>query len=149
MSINTELQDAIRRNLPAEIGATLRGELESLATTREENARLKAQLKELNTKADELRAELQRSGAVQARDLAVSVREEEIAKREHAQEVFEAKLKAAEAEKRAQGLYELVALVFKNQQARETVFSNDSVVLPAGTYLSTAPKSSTTLKEID
>lgn len=118
-----EIQDIIAKNLPAQVGDTLKLRLLQADT-------LEARVKELErdyTVQAQMIKDLRRENDQLHKDLSthtdISLREETVSKRERAMDVFEAKLKAEEAEKRATELHGIVQTVFKSPVYRRNYYS--------------------------
>ena len=131
MALEHDLQDAIKKNLSAEVGEVLRKRLEQaekdardLVTTKADLADAKARLRQEET-LDSQRAEIKGEEAkLAAKEAAIIEREREI---RHKEEM--AALRLTIADQRANDLKEITRTVFRSPTFQRTVNVNESVPL--------------------
>ena len=134
MDITKELEEVIKKNLPEATASTLKKYLEE---AEENKKKLTANtvlvdnstkvIGALNVEITELRGRVKTEGELVARERAVSDKENKL-------EVTLANLKTIEAEKRADAVYNLAGIVFKNPSFTRTISRNGgkSKTIPGG-----------------
>jgi hypothetical protein len=123
--LSDEVKLSIEKNLPGEVGSVLKQRLLQADTDATEVMALRGEIKLLKDDLNKLSVLKKTLDSLEARDAA-------IAKREQAMEVFEAKLKQAESDKRADAVTKIVELVFHSPVYFRSV--NGSVPFPSGQY---------------
>lgn len=121
-----EIEEIIKKNLPAQVGEVLKTRLEQ--AERDANT-VKSQSEQIVSKtATILGLEKTISDYKQFdnRNSALEAREKAVAEKERNQKVFEAELKLAEAEKRTADATNFVGMVFKSPIYRKTTFENEN-----------------------
>lgn len=121
-----EIEEIIKKNLPAQVGETLRKTLEQgekykveLDATVHSFECERKKVVALESRIDEYKKSDERNSKLEARETAVS-------EKERNQKVFEAELKLAEAEKRTTDATNFVGMVFKSPIYRKTTFENEN-----------------------
>lgn len=145
-----EIKDIIAKHLPAQVGDALKLRLLQADTLEADNARLtkekKQLLEDVNRLSDQvinLDHKLKAHSDLAMREAAVLLRENKI-------DVYEANLKAAEAEKRATELHGLVQTVFKSPVYRTSYINSiDSDYDAQGRYISRTGRPSEKTETID
>lgn len=124
--MEAEIKEVIEKHLTKQVGEKLQERLALVDKLEKELADLKRS-KEWTDKVNaDLRHELYSHKQLDERTANVDVREKAVAKRESVQDVFEARLKQEEAEKRANQAVDLVRLVFKSPVYRTEVHGGRS-----------------------
>ena len=145
MDITKELEEIIKKNLPEATASTLKKYLEE---AEENKKKLTANtvlvdnstkaIVALNVEIAGLRDRVKTEGELVARERAVSDKENKL-------EVILANLRAVEAEKRADAIYNLAGIVFKNPSFTRSVSrsgggNKTTASYPGGTVLVTTTK---------
>ncbi len=147
MALETDIQDAIKKNLSAEVGEALRKRL----TQADKDAQ---RVVELEAAYERWRADEKKHGDLTSREVAVTARESRVNDRErelkHLDEIRDLKVKCADD--RLGDLRQITAQVFSSPVFRRTVESSGQVpvYIPPGSqgnsqgYHATMPETKTT-----
>lgn len=112
--LNKDLYEAIDKNLAAQVGTVLKERLEKAEKDADRIIQLEAQEDCRILEIHKLENNLREAQSFNNTALTLKAREEAIGKRENEQEVFEAKLKLAEVEKRISEISNFTGMVFKS-----------------------------------
>lgn len=127
-----EILDIISKNLPEQVGSVLKKRLEEAEVDKKRIEQLENSVKYNTDKVLTLEKQLTEYKVLEVRQKVLDSREQEISKRENNQRVWEAELKALEADKRANELAGFVGMVFKSPIFRKSVSGYQYV--PNGQY---------------
>jgi len=130
MSIEQQLKEVIEKNLPQQVGETLKRRLEQLEKDSEELQKAKTKLETLDQKCEKLKLEItelsEQNASLKKREDNISQREASVAQKEVELPVTIAEIRAVEAEKRADMSERIVMKVFSSPVFRRTVDENDN-----------------------
>ena len=119
-----ELRKVIEANLPSEVGKTLQNRLAEAEKLEVENGKLKKENSDLDDQNQALKSENAalkgKSDSVWAQGALNVTKDSELTTRENKLERTLAELRAAESEKRAEGLKEVLGIVFKSPVYRRS-----------------------------
>jgi hypothetical protein len=130
--MTSEIQAIIEKNLPAEVGNTLKIVLERGEKDAQRVEVLGVDLKNAKEQISDITAKLNKYISLDKYQDELDKREKAISEKERNQKVIEAELKAVEAEKRAGELAGFVGMVFKSPIFRKSIFGSQPV--PSGQY---------------
>ncbi len=144
-----QIQEVVRKNLPAEVGDQLKKHLAEAEST---SRRLQAVEAELQEKRK----------ALEQRDLAITElqiklkaagdldrREKEVGKRENRLDVDAAQARAAAAESKTQAIFDLSSLVFRSPRIMRQISENVPLMGAGQTYPTTGAGSKTETKVVE
>lgn len=142
-----EIQEAIARNLPKQVGDVLALRLERLASLEEENVNLKKFVEQRTAEINEVEKEKNRLRDCLNKHKALDNREKEVEDRERNLKIHELEVRLQSA-KDIQAAYDkFLTSLTKNQIVRETISkslnsgvdytNNGNVRYPTGEYIST------------
>lgn len=136
-TILADLQESIKKNLPAQVGDQLRKRLEEADELERSNGHLKKSNGDLIDEVIDVKNRLiEADKQVKAANL-VLAREEKVAEDERNQKVHDSELKAKCAEEKAAQALELVKLVFKSPVYKSEVYrskTHSPQCMPNGQY---------------
>ena len=112
MEMNKEILEVIAKNLPAQVVDILRERLEEATRLEIDNTDLRQSMCESNKYLAELRGKEEVLSLIEKRSAAVDIREIQVTIKENNMLVEIARLKQAEAEKRADVVTDIVKLIF-------------------------------------
>jgi len=121
--MDNEIYDIIKKNLPAQVGETLRGVIEQGQKDAETVTNLKKQLCGVLNEIDDLRIKLQNYQKLDSRNSELDKREIDIKNREQKLTEDELHFQLKEVEKRTGDMLTLVSLLVKNPRAIELLSS--------------------------
>jgi hypothetical protein len=128
-----DLQEVIRKNLPAEVGSALKARLTQADSDASQLKRLVDEVVELKAFKAEARRLDTLEQALEARRVGLDLREQTLAFAE-----LTAKLKTASSDQRVADIKELVGMVFRNPSVQRSVHVRQEVAVPtAGGYVET------------
>ncbi len=117
--MTNEINEIIKKNLPAQVGEVLQQRLKKADDDEKMLETAKKTNEDAVKKINELTSEVAKHKAITERESAVTKRELDVKERENSQKVFEAELKLAEAEKRITDIVNLTSLAFKSPVFRK------------------------------
>lgn len=109
-----QIQEIVRKNLPAEVGDQLKKHLQDAEATARKLQMVEDDLKAKRQDLLQRDAEIARLNGLLKTSGDLDKREKDVTAREIRQEIAIADIKRLEAEKRAEGLFTLVGQVFRN-----------------------------------
>lgn len=121
-----EIYDIIKKNLPAEVGETLRGVLEQGQKDAQRLSEREKELFKALNDIEDLTIKLQGYQKLDARNESLDKRESDIAKREQKAIEDELRFQLKEVEKRTTDMFTLVSLLVKNPRVIEFMSSNST-----------------------
>lgn len=140
-----QIQELVRKSLPAEVGDQLRKYMIDAQTWESNVKRLTREAEDqekrlagASAKVAELEAKLKLAGELDARQKDISHRENRLA-------VTLAQNCAQEAEKRAQGIFDLAAMAFRNPTFKRSEYN--TVPIPSGQFGTTLGSESKSIEE--
>ena len=133
IEMQRKIEAAIKESLPQQVGEVLRLELEKIP-------KLESKVTDLGDMANTYRAQLEAHKDIATRENAlakeksdINKREAELLAKENKYDVSIATIRANEAEKRAQGLYDLIKIIFTNPVVTSSMSRNENYgVVPQG-----------------
>lgn len=153
MSLPKETQDkielVIRESLPSQVGETLRAELGKVQTLESKVKELENTLLNYKNMYEEQHKTLAKVSLLDNREAALVKREAEVLDKELKQDRDHALLRANEAERRSDDIFNLVSLIFKNPVVTKSVFESKNIVIPpVGGYTSIVSDNSTVTETV-
>lgn len=147
-----QIQDVIRKNLPSEVGDQLRKLLTEGESIKKERDQLAERLGATSNQVISQASEITKLKETLAQHTALAKREADCLIRENRLDVTMAENRAMAAEVKAQTVFDLANVVFRNPVLKRTVFesSNDPIVVPGQGYpsgTSNASKNKTETEE--
>jgi len=121
-----EIYDIIKKNLPAEVGETLRGVIEQGQKDAQRVIELDRYLSERNEDLHSMHEKIQEYEKLDSRNSGLNQRELDIAKREQKATEDELRFQLKEVEKRTVDMFALVSLLVKNPRAIEFMTSSSN-----------------------
>lgn len=143
----TKIQEAIRAQLPAQLGAELQKVLAEGEAAKKALAERDERLTKLDKTVQRLEETVKACGNLAEREATVKKREEEVLKRELKAELNE--FKVAAAEQRTKDCKDVVALVFANNRYKYERTTHDSENIPMPPGHTTAYASRSTMEKIE
>lgn len=119
--IDDKIQEALREDLPAQVGDVLRERLKEADKLEEQKEQLEQEVESLKDKNRKLQKRINDERDLDKERNELEVKAEELEDKRREQEVFEAKLKAEEAEKRAGLAEKFVDKVFRSPVYRKHI----------------------------
>lgn len=123
-----EIFEVIKKNLPAEVGETLKRVLEKGVLDADTVARQAKTLRENESTIENLKSKLQAHKELDEREKQLEAREKGITTREDRMNVWEANMKLAESERRANEIAGFTGMLLKSPIMRKTIIENDNVI---------------------
>lgn len=139
--MKAEIEAAIKKSLPSEVGAALAGELQRLAKLEEETKSRQEQVAILSEQVKELRAKEMSAREMAIRESVVTKRELDVEKRERQFEIELLKAEVDKAKAVSVAVVDLVRLLVRNTEMRSSVYQtgNQGVAVPQGHYVTSVP----------
>lgn len=128
-----EMRDAVEKNIPAAIGDALRKRLDMAEQDANKARNLEAALEKANARIVELDNQVKAAGNLAARETHLDSRERALEKTELELLRKDAQCDAAVHKARADTAVELVKLLVRNTEFRESISRNGSVPVSQGT----------------
>jgi len=128
-----EIQEIIEKNLPAQVGDVLKKRLDQADTLEARVKLLESEISTARKFSNDLTAENAELKEKMEFHASIDERKSEVLDRENRQGIFEAKLKATEAENRANEISGFVQMVFKSPVFRKSYMhdSMNTMTVPA------------------
>lgn len=148
MSLPKETQDkiesVIRESLPSQVGETLRAELSKVQTLESKVNELEDALLKYKNTCSEQSQILAKVSDLNSKEKELCRKEADLLDKELKQDRDHALLRAKEAERRSDDIFNLVSLIFKNPVVTKSVFESKNIVIPpVGGYTSVVSDNST------
>lgn len=121
-----EIEEIIKKNLPAQVGEVLQARLKLATDLENTNKYLNSSIEKLQLREKELIKEIEVYKKHDERNAALDAREKTLMERERLQEVTELKTKLEEANKRADMVKEFTAGLVRNVEFKKRVFDSSS-----------------------
>ena len=116
-----DIKESIEKHLPSQVGDVLKGRLNRIEKLEKENERLEDQNSQLQGRVQDLKDDLSEHKTLDERRDDIEERLKEVRKRERDMDVHDSKLRAEEAEKRADLSKEYVEAIFKSPVYRQNI----------------------------
>lgn len=124
--MNQEIEEIIKKNLPAQVGEVLKKQLDQAekdaATVIHQKERIEQQQTEINA----LSVKLQKHYDLDQREAEIKTRELNVSDKERAIEVFALQIRLEEANKRAELISGFTAALVRNTEFRKTIFDSET-----------------------
>lgn len=131
-NIKEQIEKAIEKNLPNQVGKVLKERLSQADKDAELADSLTITLKKAKKEISELSLKISKYSDIESKLKKLETLGDEIEKKLTGQKIFEAELKASAAEARANEIAGFVGMVFKSPVFRTSVFGNRQI--PNGQY---------------
>jgi hypothetical protein len=125
--MENEIKAIIEKNLPEQVGNVLKIRLEK---AEKDAVRVEELISNCDAKDKRimcLENQLQKHRIIDQREVDINVRELKVAEAERSQKVFQAELRAAEAEKRANEIAGFTGMVFRSPVFRKTIDETNTI----------------------
>lgn len=124
--LKKQINTAIEKDLPNQIGTVLKEKLAQAEKDAEEIITLRKQVEKFEKSKKEMIEEINQHNSLDFKKREIEAQEKTLNEKKRDQRVFEAELKVKEADKRAEEMYGIVQTVFKSPVYRKNSFGNAS-----------------------
>lgn len=125
--MEAELLEVIKKNLPEQTAGELRKYIEEAQRDKAENERLRKELDEIRAEVDRLQKMADKFKSNIEFENELKKREDQVNENFRQLKVERAEMKAAEAERRGNDIFQLVSILVQNPRAIELINQNRSV----------------------